>query len=278
MQMYQRKNRRFIQVEGQDAEKFLQNLLSQNLSLLQQTPDQAVLSCLLNQKGGVEAYFWVSLDQDGFVLDMHKDMLETVLGIFQSYKLRTKVDFHLLPIQYSYYTTEKSNVGLKVQQHAIHVHEQQLYRAVILDNHENESFEGAIWDEYAWELFRIQQQWPKWQQDVEPGMLVLQSDFLKQGIALDKGCYLGQETVARVHARGERVARKLVQIKAAINSLQIGQSLHKLNEEKAVGNITSVGQNKKMQEDWALALVHREALQEQRLISNKSIEIEVIHE
>ncbi|MCI5071908.1 hypothetical protein MRY82_03050 [bacterium] len=275
MQMYQRKNRRFVEIEGQDAEKFLQNLLSQNLNLLKANVDQAVLSCLLNQKGGVEAYFWVSLNQDRYVLDMHKTMLDGVLDIFQSYKLRSRVDFNLLPIQYSYYSLEKADLGAQTQQHKITINGQILYRSIILDNDKVEALNLGVWSEPAWELFRIQQRWPKWLQDVKSGMLVLQSDFLKQGVALDKGCYLGQETVARVHARGERVARKLFNVKAPLNRLSAGDTLSKGDEKKIIGMISSVVHSEKNQEDWALAMLHREAWDEKTLVSSANVKVEV---
>ncbi|HMQ10017.1 MAG TPA: hypothetical protein PKC21_08050 [Oligoflexia bacterium] len=277
MQIYQRKNRAFIKVEGEDAEKFLNNLLSQNLKLCQQNPQQAFLSCLLNQKGGVEAYFWVSLSEGGFCLDMHTTMVDNVINILNQYKLRMKVAFKAMPEQHSYFAFKPLSTSIDCIEHQIKVNQLVLYKYEIASSKEDDLLKSIEYmSDDLWNIYRIAQIWPKWQQDVEPGMLVLQSDFLKQGVALDKGCYLGQETVARVHARGERVARKLLSLKAPLNSLQVGNTLYKSNEDKVIGSVSSVGHDQVKQEDWALAMIDRAALAEERLISNTSVEVKIV--
>lgn len=81
-------------------------------------------------------------------------------------------------------------------------------------------------------------------------------DLIRTAVHLNKGCYKGQETIARVHNLG-RPPRRLV-------FLQLDGSLHTLPapgsevflEERAIGTVTSVAQHYEMG-PIALALVKR---------------------
>jgi folate-binding protein YgfZ len=64
----------------------------------------------------------------------------------------------------------------------------------------------------TWETARIETGRPKWGTDMDDSTLPQEANFDELGaISYTKGCYIGQETVARVHFRGHvnRFLRKL---------------------------------------------------------------------
>jgi len=63
-------------------------------------------------------------------------------------------------------------------------------------------------DEAAWEVLRIEAGRPRYGLDVDEDRLILEA-HLDDAIHLDKGCYLGQEVVARATTRGH-INRQLV--------------------------------------------------------------------
>jgi tRNA-modifying protein YgfZ len=55
----------------------------------------------------------------------------------------------------------------------------------------------------TWDVARIARGWPAWGRDMDDNTLAQEADLDRLGaISYDKGCYTGQETVARVHFRG----------------------------------------------------------------------------
>ena len=56
-------------------------------------------------------------------------------------------------------------------------------------------------DEPAWEVLRVEGGVPRYGKDMDEGTIALEAP-LHRGIAFDKGCYVGQEVVARVANRG----------------------------------------------------------------------------
>jgi folate-binding protein YgfZ len=61
----------------------------------------------------------------------------------------------------------------------------------------------------VWELARIELGLPRWGDELTDDVLAEEADLLGSHVHLDKGCYPGQETVARVHNLGQ-VQRRLV--------------------------------------------------------------------
>jgi folate-binding protein YgfZ len=91
-----------------------------------------------------------------------------------------------------------------------------------------------------------------------------------KAISFTKGCYLGQETVARIDALG-RVNKLLVRLKAK-KPISVGQSLE--FGEKEVGTISSVATNG--DEFLALAIVRRAATTKGSILNEATTPIEVI--
>ena len=64
-------------------------------------------------------------------------------------------------------------------------------------------------DDEMWNALRIANGWPAWGVDMDESTLAPEANLDQLGaISFDKGCYIGQETVARVHFRGH-VNRRL---------------------------------------------------------------------
>ncbi len=92
--------------------------------------------------------------------------------------------------------------------------------------------------------------------DVDGGTIPQESGLVPATVAFDKGCYLGQELVARIDSRGH-VNRHLRGVKLGANVLPpLGAELWA--GERAVGRITSLGESLELRAPVALALVRRE--------------------
>lgn len=74
--------------------------------------------------------------------------------------------------------------------------------------------------------------------DPERSVLPAESGQFERAVSITKGCYLGQEIVARMHARGQ-VARKLVGLRLEDDSLPMGGAPLLDDSQNQVGAVTS---------------------------------------
>jgi folate-binding protein YgfZ len=110
----------------------------------------------------------------------------------------------------------------------------------------------------AVEIVRIEQGIPRHRQDFGAGWLV-QETGLDAHVAINKGCYRGQETVERVRARG-MVQRALVGLTWTGASLAPGTPLTAGQDQRAVGEISSSGRSPRCAAMLGLGWVRRSHL------------------
>lgn len=116
--------------------------------------------------------------------------------------------------------------------------------------------------ELAWEALRIEAGLPRWACEVDARAIPNELDWLRTGVHLNKGCYPGQETIARTVNLG-RPPRRLVQLQLAGWQGQLPEVGARVYlpvgdnpAGKAVGTITSVARHWELG-NIALALVRR---------------------
>lgn len=116
--------------------------------------------------------------------------------------------------------------------------------------------------ELAWEALRIEAGLPRWVREVDSRAIPNELDWLRTGVHLNKGCYPGQETIARTVNLG-RPPRRLVQLQLAGWQGQLPEVGARVYlpigdnpAGKAVGTITSVARHWELG-NIALALVRR---------------------
>ena len=116
--------------------------------------------------------------------------------------------------------------------------------------------------ELAWEALRIEAGLPRWAREVDARAIPNELDWLRTGVHLNKGCYPGQETIARTVNLG-RPPRRLVQLQLAGWQGQLPEVGARVYlpvgdnpAGKVVGAITSVARHWELG-NIALALVRR---------------------
>lgn len=152
-----------ILVSGADAEEFLQGQLTADLQQLNDSGSQRSAWC--NPKGRVICILALAKDAAGFTLTLPAELVEHVIQRLTMFRFRSKVDFDNRP-------SKASDVGL-----------------------------DGDYDE--WRLAQLRAGVPEifgpQTEQFTPHMLNLD---LLGAVSLDKGCYTGQEIIARTHYRG----------------------------------------------------------------------------
>lgn len=107
------------------------------------------------------------------------------------------------------------------------------------------------------EILRVQQGTPWFGKDSDLSNLPQELQRDEQAICFTKGCYLGQETVARIDARG-RVNQLLVKLVLEESESTLEPGMQLLREGAVVGRITSVARDPIARRWNALGFVRRQ--------------------
>jgi len=116
-------------------------------------------------------------------------------------------------------------------------------------------------DDPLWNVLRVEAGTPAYDIDLDETMLPQEANRTEQAISFTKGCYIGQETVARIRAYGH-VNRQLIRLKldgeTGNEAAWCGATL-KAND-KEVGKLKTVAYSPKLQALAAFGLVRKEYL------------------
>ena len=122
---------------------------------------------------------------------------------------------------------------------------------------------GARWcGPAAWEALRVEAGIPEMGRELDERTIAAEADLLARAVSFTKGCYTGQELVARLDARGNRVARHLVGFVVDPGSgvearSLVGAALFAGASEKSVGRCTSAARCPGLGAVAALGYLHR---------------------
>jgi folate-binding protein YgfZ len=221
------KNRALVSISGSDAEDFLQNQFSNDISKLDDSSVQFNAYC--QHQGKIIALFWVMRFENGFLLSFPIDLLDTVISRLQMFVIMSDVIIEDVTNNFiqvglineidnkGYLINEKMSLSVQSEKNDIEA----------TTNNQDEWVKACIES-------RIPEVFLSTSEKLVPQMLNLDIDEF--GVNFSKGCYPGQEVVARLHYLGE-AKRRLFSFKSD-SIIQIGDSLYcaSSNTAKVRGN------------------------------------------
>ncbi|XSG84465.1 MAG: YgfZ/GcvT domain-containing protein [Methylohalobius sp. ZOD2] len=263
-----------LAIRGGDAETFLQGQTT--CDVRQITSEQSGLGAFCNPQGRVIATFRILRDETGFLLLLSADLAEKVAQRLRLYVLRSDVIIETADVALFGLTLasaaplqERLQPLPRTVEGVTRVH--QLHwikmpgpgeRFLILGTTEAAR---SLWFDLAENRKAAERPATDWQlQDIHAGLPTVTAatseEFLPQmlnldalgGIGFDKGCYTGQEVVARTHYRGQ-VKRRLYRARLAAHATPTaGMKLQA--KDKTVGQVVNAAPTDSEQE--LLAVVH----------------------
>ena len=209
------KNRALLRVSGADAETFLQGQLSNDISKLDALSVQ--LNAYCQHQGKILALFWVMRHEDSFLLSFPSDLLEAIKSRLQMFVIMSDVVIEDI-------TKEHIQVGSidEVNKKAFIINAK-LSLIITKKQDINQFNMGSIED---WGMACIDLALPEiylmTSEKLVPQMLNLDIDEI--GVNFSKGCYPGQEVVARLHYLGS-AKRRLFAFESG-SEINIGDPLY----------------------------------------------------
>lgn len=258
-----------VWVCGTDAVSFLDNLLTQELGTAK--PGSVVRSLLLSPQGKLRASLWVLRGEDGCGLVCDVGAGATVIADLSRFRIRVEAEIDAAPSPLlTIWGPGSPDVVAAVLGTApdgwLDV-EGSIAARADLAGRPRFFVEGDVASELeaagatpvgliAATTVRIESGEPAMGLDIDERTIPQESGLAESAVSFTKGCFLGQELVARIDSRGH-VNRLLRGITVATNVLPPPGS-EVLVDDKPVGTLTSVGESLSLGAPIALALVRRE--------------------
>jgi tRNA-modifying protein YgfZ len=267
-----------LALTGSAAKEFLHGQVTQDITGL--TPGHGCYAAFLTPKGKMLGDLRVLDTGTELLLDTERVALQALFNMIRRYSLGYNVELHkrtlecgllslIGPLADELITRAGATLGAAEHDHvaaelggvAVRVirtdggvdllfaaGDTEAVRAVLLDAGAAEITEAAA------EVLRIERGRPRYGVDLDDSMIPQEAGLNQRAVSFTKGCYVGQETVARLHYRGK--PNRQLQGLSSAEPLAVGTEL--TLEDRVVGMVTSSASSPR-HGHIGLALVRREA-------------------
>jgi len=185
-------DRKILQISGDDAKSFLQGLITNDINLLE--TKTLIYSVNLNANGKFFADFFIFKKKANYFLDCHIHQIEEIAKKFNFFKLRANVEIKIRDDFKVFFMNEVGEEDPRIDGFGYRLYDekQQIYHSdkpLLIKYHEK----------------RIFQKLPEGYYDLTPDKsYIAEYNFDEiNAVSYQKGCYVGQETTARNHYRGQ---------------------------------------------------------------------------
>ncbi|EMR13530.1 folate-dependent protein for Fe/S cluster synthesis/repair in oxidative stress [Methylophaga lonarensis MPL] len=229
-----------VKVSGADAAQFLQNLLTNDV--MQLTNGQCQLNGFCNPKGRLLASFLLIRQQDEYLLLLPEDQASFITQRLSMFKLRSKVTVEDCSQQYqtTYLRADSTGTGIPLpwQNNSSLMLSETAQHAAQLKELEADNWLNAGTEQFSVDL--LQQGVPVVYAATREQFTPQQINFeVMGGVSFKKGCYPGQEVVARLHYLGKPSRRMfLCRLNNTSANLNAGDEVVDANQE-VLGHIVN---------------------------------------
>jgi tRNA-modifying protein YgfZ len=258
-----RSERGKLAVTGPEAKAFLQGLVSNDVESL--TPGHGCYSAVLTPKGKMLGDLRVLDLGDELLLDCERVALQGLFNVLWRGRVGMDVEIHKRTVQMGLLSVvglgiagpdEHDNVRTTVAGKPVVAVTTEFGTDIFCWSEDLEALKGEFpaGDGEQLEVLRVEAGRPRYGVDLDDSVIPQEAGLNERAVSFTKGCYVGQETVARLHYKGKpnRHLRGLRLSAPAEPGTEIRLG------EKVVGRLGSVVVSPR-HGPIALALVRREA-------------------
>lgn len=222
-------NRSIISISGEDRKEFLQGLITNDINKVSE--NQAIYTFHLNPQGRFLYDFFIIENGGKLLLDVQKEKEDEILKKFSFYKLRSKIEIAKEPdllVAVAFDKTDFANQKIVFLDPRT---EKMGYRSF------SNSPEGVDDNQDEYNLRRINLLLPDSSDFTADKSFPLEFGFENfNAIDYKKGCYVGQETTARMHYKSV-IRKKIFLVEWEKDPIHKGEKI--ISDEKEIGEILS---------------------------------------
>jgi len=247
-------NRCLLKITGKDSQQFLQSQFTNNINQL--SNNELQLNAYCQHQGKIIAIIWLLKRNNHFYLSIPKEINEAVVSKLNMFKLMSEVsieDYSSNVYQYGV-IGEIDQPSYKIKNNlSLLTTREQIPNTFDINHWEQACIENSLPEVYSITSEKFIPQ-------------ALNLDINEFGVSFTKGCYPGQEVVARMHYLGKPKRRLFIfHSKSEIN---VGDSLN-ISDSKSLKPAGEVIRSSVYKDDYlALATFETEHIGKDILINN----------
>ncbi|MEJ7783338.1 MAG: folate-binding protein [Solirubrobacteraceae bacterium] len=271
-----RSERGKLALTGEDRKAFLNGQVTNDVEALE--PGQGCYAAFLTPKGKMLGDLRILDTPDELLLDTERVALQGLFDLVRRFSIGHEVQLHKRTLESGLLSligsgarsvagaaelpeAEHSHIAAQIAEHPVRLIATDAGVDVLCSARDTETVATALraagaepMDEAYAEILRVERGRPRYGVDLDDSVIPQEAGLNERAVSFTKGCYVGQETVARLHWRG-KPNRHLRGVRL-VAPAQAGTPL--TLEGKEVGRLTSVVVSPRLG-PVALALVRREA-------------------
>jgi folate-binding protein YgfZ len=261
-----------LSVSGPDTATYLQGQCSQDVEVL--GVGDTAESLLLSPQGKIEAYLRISrVGDEAFVIDTDQGFGAVVTARLERFRLRMRVAIEPLDWTCAAWRgpdapRDSTGVsGTAAARVVAPVEWPGLDGVDLLGPNPPGGLTDWVGDppvrvgDEAWEASRIEAGVPVNGREIVEGSIAAEVGLVERTVSFTKGCFTGQELVARLDSRGSKVARHLCGVVIGdaddLGPSLVGASVLTADGDHEVGRLSSVARSPRSGSWVALATLHR---------------------
>lgn len=278
---------------GNDRNRFLNGQVTNNIKTLQ--PGEGCYAALVTAKGRMESDLHVHCLQDELLLDFEPGLTSKVSQRLQKYLVADDVEVVDLTPHYGMLSVQGPKAGEVVLQLGLQItlHKEAYQSFVVKDSSLGDivvvtlprfsmpgfdlfvpttalgtvmdrlteaakAMDGCVCGWEAMEAARIEAGLPRYGQDMDEAIIPLEAGLEDRAVRYNKGCYIGQEVINRIHSIGQ-VTKSLRGLSLPDDLPQLPSHGDKLlHEGREVGYVTSSLKSARFKRSIAMGYVRKE--------------------
>ncbi len=218
-----RSDRGKLALTGAEAKAFLQGQVTNDIEAL--TPGSGCYAAFLTHKGKMLGDMRVFDVGDELLLDCERVALQELFNMIHRYKLGRDVELHKRTLQYALLSVigpdaprlagpaEHDNARVRAGGVDAIAVTTDLGTDLFCAAEDREALRAALafsdGDAAAAEIARVESGRPRYGVDLDDSVIPQEAGLNERAVSFSKGCYVGQETVARLYYRGKPNRRLL---------------------------------------------------------------------
>jgi len=220
-----RSERGKLALTGTEAKTFLQGQVTNDIEALE--PGAGCYAAFLTHKGKMRGDLRVLDVGDELLLDTERSTLQELFNMIRRYKLGLDVELHKRTLETALFSligpearriagaqdlpaTEYANARAQLAGAPVVVAITDAGVDVLAAAEDAETVRGALLaagataaDEAEAEVLRVERGRPRYGLDLDDSVIPQEAGLNERAVSFTKGCYVGQETVARLYYRGK---------------------------------------------------------------------------
>jgi len=250
--IFELKNQSLIKLSGKDHIKFLNGISCNQVTNL--LVGDSIHNLILTNKGKILFDICIfKISDNSIYIQANSNQVNSLIEYLMKYRMSFVVEIDNLSKNYKILKGKGYNLESLISFNSP-ISLEENFKVIFVERDYEKALQDLIIDEKLYLQWKIVNGIPSYPYEIHSGVIPIEANMWS-AVSFTKGCYIGQEIIARIRYRGQ-VKRTLACIEAK-SDVQINQVI-KNNKGENIGNISSKTYLPKDNLTFALAFLNHE--------------------